>query len=203
MRHRHLQRRAAVVGVVLALLPSLCQAQATEFKGIALGAQLADIQARIPKLFCNTSPGERLADVSCSIIASGSLCLRDAECLRLQNEILDVAGGKAEMVSFYFYGTTLGSISVAFPESSHSRMLAAAVVKFGEPTRSASSILETNAGVKVESIATTWQRADGYIELRQRSGRIDRSNITYRSSQAIAEYQKRMDASPKKDASKL
>ena len=85
-------------------------------------------------------------------------------------------------------GAVLFRIEATFPERDFDEVRDAFVAKYGEPNSRRTAQLENRAGATFASDELTWRDGTGYVLLRQRAGRIDRSaaSMTHKGYADIA-----------------
>jgi hypothetical protein len=161
-------------------------AQALDFKGIALGAELDAVKAANPRL-------------NCRVASDAELPVGDSICTLGREAGETIAGAPALFMLVGLYDRKVASIAVKFPERSFDQVAAALVERYGKPRSDETSTTQNRAGATFGNRELEW---DG-IRLQQRAGKIDESIFVMRSAGSLAEFQRRKAGAAKAGARDL
>jgi hypothetical protein len=171
----------------LSILAAGAHAQALDFKGIALGAELAAVKAANPRLNCRAA-------------SDADLPVGDTICALGREAGETIAGAPVIFILVSLYDRKVASINVKFPERSFDQVAAALVEKYGKPRSDETNATQNRAGATFVNRELVW---DGEIRLQQRAGRIDESLFVMRTADSLAEFQRRSAGAAKSAAKDL
>jgi hypothetical protein len=174
--------------VILAMLASslaLGQSETFEFKGIALGSDIATIEAN-PRFSCR-NPSSPIADLVCS--------LRYGE-----NET--IAGVPISALLLYYYNGKLQTISISLDSKQFPQVSEALKEKYGEGNVKTDAV-QNRMGATFENKILSWRKPGATLEAKRFTSKIDRSSVIYRTDFAIEEFQRRHGSTTKEQAKDL
>ena len=148
-----LNKHLALAAIAALAFATGAHAQAPDFKGIALGADLEAVKTALPKLSCRDTSAENrpLADTICEPYQTGDT----------------IAGVPVLFLMISLYDKRVASIHVRFPESAFDRVSEALIEKFGQPKSDKTETIQNRGGAKFENRTLAWDD----VKVTQRAGK--------------------------------
>jgi hypothetical protein len=158
---------------------------ALEFKGIALGLDLATIKAT--NRYSCSDPKSPIGDIVCNL---------------RYGERETIAGAPLKLLTLAFYNERLHYISVLFDEKDFSTVSSALIEKYGQ-TQVKSETLQNRMGATFENKIFNWARTGGSVEARRYSTKLDTSAVRWQSDSYIKEFAARRKSTTRSSAKDL
>jgi hypothetical protein len=156
-----------------------------EFKGMALGMDLATIEAT-GRFYCR-APTSSQSDQVCSLKYG-------------QHEKIAAAPNK--VIALFFYSGRLEQILISFDAENFSSVEAALGEKYGKGTISTET-LTNRMGATFENRKVVWRRGKAAVRAERHAGQADRSMVTYQTDFGVEENARRRNSSTKSKAKDL
>jgi hypothetical protein len=187
MRKIALSAVAIVLGVLSGFVNFSQGAQSgpLAFKNYVLGVTRLSEMAQIdPRVKCSKWAG----------------VIPEDECYLAPGTIADV---EAKEVTFSFYDEKLERILITLDHARFEKVVSTLKDKYGAPSAERSVLIEYLKDTAVQGKEYTWKRIDGDITARDYYPRLDESTVSFRTSRAIEEDQKRQKPQTKKGSGGL
>lgn len=178
-------RAITFLGLICACTSVLAQSEPFEFKGIALGSDIAAIESS--SRFSCRDPNSPIADRTCSL---------------RYGEKETIAGAPVNTLLLHFYGGKLHAISISFEAKNFSQVADALKEKYGEAVFKTEEI-QNRMGATFENRIYTWRRPEAILEAKRFSSKIDTSSAFFRTDFALQEFTRRRGSSVKEKAKDL
>lgn len=157
-----------------------------EFKGIALGSDLADFESN-PKYSCWDPNKPLVVDNVCKLNSS---------------DIETIAGAPVKSLLFLFHAEKLSSISIHLEEKYFTQVVEALTEKYGQGQYT-SEVIKNRMGTSFKNKNYTWIKLGVLLEATRYAGKLDTSVVLYRTVKSIEEYKNRRGTSSKDHAKDL
>lgn len=200
-----------VIGVLAALACTVASAQAStafEFKGVPLGASLAEFQ-QVHQAYLCEAKRSTLGDTSCHLspeLKCLSTTLGDAgrECRAIVEKAQTYGGYRVKSIGAFFYdGLGLGSVVLRISPDNFEALLTMLVEKYGEPKSFGTKALQNRMGASFESATAVWERAGDELILEKYGARVDEGRLVMRSKAYAEEFVRRNAARKERARSDL
>jgi hypothetical protein len=159
---------------LILLLASPLEAQETpfDFKGIALGSGLSDLEAT--GRFSCADPKNPVADRLC----------------RLKGDRENLAGAPIKGLYLYYYSGKLEMISITLDHEHFNDVIAAITKQYGASTVETEN-LQNLTGRTFENKIHTWRRQNATLEAQRYGRTLDTTTVIYRTDFSLQEYARR------------
>ena len=163
---------AAFSLILLLASPLAAQELPFDFKGIALGSDLADLEAT--GRFTCVDPKSPVADRVC----------------RLKGDRESFAGAPVKGFYLYYYAGKLEMVSLTFDHEHFADVLAALTKQYGASTMETEN-LQNVTGKTFENKIHTWRRQNATLEAQRYGRTLDTTTVIYRTDFSLQEYARR------------
>jgi len=150
----------AAAGVAQAQTPPL------EFKGVQLGAAVADLKATMPQISCSDSMC-RLSPWDYARKQCPGTDQRHFDCMSSFIEPLKFGPAIPTNYTVMLRDGLVMSVTIRFPSVTFSQMVLALSEKYGAPTTDRVEPAQNAAGATFDNRVATWERPDGRIKAEQ------------------------------------
>ena len=173
--------------ILVFLLTSTVSAEESslDFKGIALGSDIASIEGS--SRFSCRDPQNPIADRICSLNFG---------------ERETIAGAPVQALMLFYYSGKLETISISFDSKHFSEVAAALTEKYGTGSVKTQTI-QNRMGATFENKIHSWRRGIATVETKRYSHKIDRSSVTYYTDFSLKEFARRQGTAVKEKADDL
>lgn len=178
-----MKKPIAVIAALVVLITH-ATAQPLEYKGLRLGAEAATLDPWLGVVgmkcepaggLCRALPVEDCANLPRHVANRAALF---GECMAAMGKKLTFAGVRTSAPYVSVAAGAVESVTTSFQSDDFAEMLAAVVVKYGEPSASTSPKWQNKAGATFDNRVLVWRRADGLITMTLRGAERDRSTLS-------------------------
>lgn len=153
------------IAIMLLLVAGLAHAQPSttlEFKGQALGSNVADFRSRFPDFECTNPSKKVIGDTACWLSPETSCgdgySARAIECRKSMEGKVTYGGLRVKRITAYFYdGIGLGYISIKIPSAQFESLLVLLVEKYGKPDTFSTETVRNRMGAEFENASAHWK----------------------------------------------
>ena len=178
-------RALTIVALLCAPMSAFAQSDPFEFKGIALGSEIAAIESN-PRFSCRIA-NDPIADQVCS--------------LRF-GEKETIAGAPIGTLLLFYYNGKLQTISISFAAKDFLQVADALKAKYGEGSAKTEAIMN-RMGATFENRIVTWRKPGATAEAKRFSSKLDTSSVRFQTDAAMEEFKRRRGSTAKEQAKDL
>ncbi|HYA01603.1 MAG TPA: hypothetical protein VEI04_00635 [Syntrophobacteria bacterium] len=114
-----------------------------------------------------------------------------------------IADEDAKEATFFFYAEKLEKIIITMDHAKFEKVVSVLKDKYGRPTAAKMVLIQNRMGATIKGKQYTWKRINAEITAQEYDEMLHESSVSYRTSRAIEEDQKRHKKQTKKGSGDL